>query len=138
MRFIAFTWGANHEPIRKGVVEVVRTEPKVSVARIIATQSDQAIGKGDLVYNLAGPKPKLFVFVGEPQLYTLAQWTNIIRANGGEVVAQVEKGGQVADYLVYAHYDEQNAEANAAIKEARDFGVKMLSEDALKDLMALK
>ena len=132
MRFMAFSRDASGKPINKGVVEVVSAEPDVSLAKIVSREPNLAIGKGDSVYNLAGPKKKLFVFVGTPKDYTLDQWTNIVRASGGDVTDVIQKGDQVADYLVLGQFQEDDVNARKMINEARDFQLRIIKEDDLK------
>jgi hypothetical protein len=138
MHFIVFSRDAKKQPVTKGVIEIVKVLPKVAVGRVISQEPDMAIGKGDSVYNLAGPQKKLFVFAGTPKLYTLQQWTNTIRANGGDVVSDVQKGDQVADYLILGEFDQQDPTATKEIFDARDFGVKILKESDLKAYMGMK
>jgi|GEM_PF-5777743 len=138
MRFVAFTKDTAGNPVKKGVIEIVRVEDKVSVGRIVSVEADMAVGKGDYVYNLAGPTKKLFVFAGTPQLYTIDQWRNIIRANGGDIAEQVRTGDQLADYLIVGQFDEQqDRKAVQMIYDARDFGLKIMKEEALKSAMGL-
>jgi len=138
MHFVVFTWDAKKNPVTKGVVEIVRVMPKVSVAQILSVEQDQAVGKGDAVYNLAGPQKKLFVFAGKPTIYTIQQWTTFIRANGGEVVNDVQRGDVVADFLITGEYDPADPMVVQLIKDARDFGVKIMKEGSLKEYMGLK
>ncbi len=139
MRFVAYSEDAAGNPIRKGVIEVVRPDINVSVGRIVSVESGMAVGKNDYVYNLAGPRKKLFVFAGTPKIYTIEQWTNFIRANGGDVVEDVRKGDQVADYLILGEFDESvDTKARQMIFDARDFTLKIMKEAELKDALGLK
>lgn len=138
MRYVVFSRDGGGKAQKKGVVEVVTPNNGVSLAQIVQVEPNVAIGKGDQVYNLAGPKTKLFVFAGTPREYSLEQWTNYIRASGGEVAAQVQKGDQVADYLILGQFDEQDPETAKAVIDARDFGLKIVKESDLKKLMGLK
>ncbi len=137
MRFVIFTRDARGHVVQKGVVEVLDTTPDVSMAAIVAVAPDQAIGRGDYVYNLAGPDPRLFVFAGEPQNYTISEWTSFIRANGGEVVGEVQRGDKVADYLIMGRFDEDDPVVVTQVRAARDFGLTILTEERLKEAMGL-
>jgi len=139
MRFLVFAKDPSGKVTRKGVVEIIKTAPEISVAQILpgTVKPDTAIGRDDYVYNLAGPEEKLFVFVGEPQEYSLAEWKDFIRANGGAVVDQVRKADQVADYLILGKFEESNAGAIEMIRQARDFGLTIMEEKELKDNMGL-
>jgi len=139
MRFVAFAKDAKGQPLKKGVVEIVRVSDRTSAGRIVAQEKDMKIGRDDYVYNLAGPKQKLFVFAGTPKEYTMAEWTNYIRANGGEIMEEVRSGDQVADYLVLCTFDEQkDTKAIQLINDAREFGLQMMKEAQLKSDMGLK
>jgi len=139
MRFVAFSKDAKGAPIKKGVVEVVRATDNVSVGRVIFLEQGMVVGKNDFIYNLAGPRKKTFVFAGTPKLYTIEQWTNVIRANAGDVVEDVRKGDQVADYLILGEFDEEkDAKAKQLIFDARDFGLKIVKEADLKNAMGMK
>jgi hypothetical protein len=139
MRFVAFAKNAKGQPLKKGVVEIVRVADRTSVARIIAQEADMKIGRDDSVYNLAGPKQKLFVFAGTPKEYTVAQWTNYIRVNGGEMMDEVRQGDKVADYLVLCTFDEtKDTKAIQQINDAKDYGLVMMKESQLKSDMGLK
>jgi len=137
MRFVIYARDAAGGVIQKGVVEVLDTTPEVSVTEIISTSPDQAIGKGDFAYNLAGPEKRLFVFAGRPQYYTLQEWQNFIRANGGEVVAEVQEGDQVADYLIIGKFEEDDPTVVRQMQAARDFGLTIITEERLKEAMGL-
>lgn len=137
MRFVIYAYNAAGEVVQKGVVEILDTTPDVSIAQIVSTVPDQAIGKGDFAYNLAGPEKRLFVFAGAPEDYTLAEWTNFIRANGGEIVEEVQKGDQVADYLIMGQFEEDDPNVVRQVRAARDFGLTIITEERLKEAMGL-
>lgn len=133
MRFVVFSKDSTGKAIKKGVIEIVRVWEKVSAGRIVAEEPDMKVGKRDLVYNLAGPKKKLFVFAGTPKEYTIDVWKDFIGSSGGEVVDKVRQGDQVADYLVLCTFDEQkDTDVQNMIFEARDLSVKIVKEADLK------
>jgi len=139
MRLVAFSKDAAGNPVKKGVVEVVKVTEKASAGRVVAEEKGMKVGRNDYVYNLAGPRKKMFVFAGTTKEYPIEMWRNFIEANGGEVVEEVRKGSQVADYLVLCMYDDQkDTKAAQLINEAREFSVKMVKEADLKNLMGLK
>lgn len=137
MRFVVFTRDASGGIVQKGVVEVLDAKTKVAIAQILSVRDDQAIGRGDLVYNLAGPQKRVFVFAGKPQEYTPDEWRNFIRANGGDVALEVQKGDQVADYLIICKFDEADQQAGDLVRAARDFGLTIISEKELEEAMGL-
>lgn len=137
MRFVIYARTAGGEVVQKGVVEILDTTADVAIAQIVGTVPDQAIGKGDHAYNLAGPEKRLFVFAGVPEDYTLQEWTNFIRANGGDLVGEVQKGDQVADYLIMGRFEEDDVNVVRQVQMARDFGLTIMSEERLKEAMGL-
>lgn len=137
MRFVVYTKDVSGNPMQKGVLEVLKTEPEVSVCQILSTKAGQAVGKGDYIYNLAGPEKRLFVFAGKPQIYTTQEWTNFIRANGGDVVEEVQNGDQVADYLIMGTFEKADRRVADKVRAARDFGLTILTEKKLQEVMGL-
>ncbi len=139
MRFVVFSKDSAGKVTQKGVIQVIKVAPKVAVAQILpeSLKKDTAIGRNDFVFNLAGPEKRTFVFAGETQLYDMDEWTNFIRSNGGDVVEEVQKGDQVADYLIMGKFDEQDTRVKQLVRDARDFGLKILKEENLKESLGL-
>lgn len=137
MRFVAFTTDPSGNAVQKGVLETIKTEPTVAICSILSVYEGQTLGKGDFIFNLAGPEKKLFVFAGTPEKYPIEEWTNFIRANGGDVVAEVQKGDQVADYLILGSFEETDRRATELLRGARDFGLKILKEAELQKQMGI-
>ncbi len=137
MRFVIFTMDARDRPVHKGTMEILSVEPTVSVAQVLSVRADQAVGKGDSIYNLAGPEKQLFVFAGAPERYSIDQWTNFIRANGGEVVTDVRLGDQVADYLIMCVFSADDPRVADLIRDAQDFNLKIIKETDLVEAMGL-